>query len=356
MDKRVQELAEQVNGNRKYLAETKWPDFTKGLEGWEKGTIGQLVENQAKHIATMAEDTRTAAIGSFEKFIFPLIRTVWPNLATQELVSVQPMEGPISMLFYLDFLAGTSKGNINKGDVMIDARTGMREEAKNYAAETVDLETIYNGSALSSGTPLANLSWTPIRPGTVAVTFVDAGSNEHTFYDNGNGAATYSSGGVTWAFTVNYLNGAIALTWNGGSQIGPVQATYDVNQEGPDFANNTIPQMDASLTSAPVVARPMRLRARWSVDVAAQLRAIHGLEAEMELTEALAQQIRFGIDNKIINDLWKVAGAGTLGIDLTPPGVNIPWFTHQMGFMKELQTLSNMIFKATRRGFGNWVV
>ena len=98
----------------------------------------------------------------------------------------------------------------------------------------------------------------------------------------------------------------VTLTIVGGGTLSNIEATYDYNSEGVDFANNPIPQLDASLTSAPVVSHPDKLRARWSVEVAAQLKAIHGLDAEMELTEALAQQIRFGIDNKIINDLYEL--------------------------------------------------
>jgi hypothetical protein len=180
--------------------------------------------------------------------------------------------------------------------------------------------------------------------------------------DNGSGALAFAnSGGASGASsgTIVYQGtsaGTLALTLgtSSGSNSG-VTVTYDYNSEGPDFANNSIPQLDASLTSAPVVSRANKLRARWSVEVAAQLKAIHGLDAEVELTEALAQQIRFGIDNKIINDLYRVAGAGAVSFDVTPSS-GIPYFTHQMAVIKTLQGGSNQIFKKTRRGFGNWIV
>jgi len=140
-DKRVHDLMEQVNNKRAVLSEGKWSDYCEGLPRWDKNILATLLENEAQHIAGLDEDTRSSAIGSFEKFIFPMIRAVWPNLVSQELVSVQPMEGPISMLFFLDFTAGTAKGQVTKGQELITARTGMREEAQAYQSETVTLES-----------------------------------------------------------------------------------------------------------------------------------------------------------------------------------------------------------------------
>ena len=345
-DKRIQDLMEQVNQKRSHLAEERWGDYCEGTKGWDRSVLAQLLENEASHIAGLDEETRTSAIGSFEKFIFPMIRAVWPNLASQELVSVQPMEGPMSMLFFLDFTAGSDKGSIKKGDPLITARTGMREEAQTYASETIDLE--------SMTTTTGSLTYAPVRPGSLSITFTHNVEGSLTATDNGNGTASVTSNAVTVSWAINYVTGAYTATVGSGS-ISAVQATYEYNSEGPDFANNTIPQLDATLTSAPVVSRPEKLRARWSVEVAAQLKSIHGLDAEMELTEALAQQVRFGIDNKIINDLWRVAVGGNVTFDVTP-AAGIPYFTHQMALIKTLQSGSNMIFKETRRGFGNWIV
>lgn len=355
-DKRVHDLMEQVNNKHAVLAEGKWSDYCEGLPRWDKSILATLLENEAQHIAGLDEDTRSSAIGSFEKFIFPMIRAVWPNLVSQELVSVQPMEGPISMLFFLDFTAGTAKGGVTKGQELITARTGMREEAQAYQSETV-LGEVVSGTKTTGNT--FQLGFTPVRPGSFSVSFKDSGANvpgtTWTATDNGAGTATASyATGVVTTFAINYTTGLVTMTTN-GANVTAINLTYDYNSEGVDFANNPIPQLDASLTSAPVVSHPDKLRARWSVEVAAQLKAIHGLDAEMELTEALAQQIRFGIDNKIINDLYRIAAAGVVSFDVTP-AAGIPYFTHQMALMKTLQSGSNQIFKQTRRGFGNWIV
>jgi hypothetical protein len=361
-DKRVLDLSEQVSNKKANLTENKWKDYCSDLPKWDKGVLATLLEEEAKHIASLDEETRTAAIGSFEKFIFPMIRAVWPNLVSQELVSVQPMEGPISMLFFLDFTAGTAKGAVKKGQELITARTGMREEAQTYQSETVQFEAISGNKTTGTG---ATTNFGPIRPGSFSATFDNYTSGpavietDLVITDNGNGGGTLVEGtsGDTFTLSLNYVTGVWTVAFSGGTTatMRNIVLTYDYNSEGPDFANNPIPQLDASLTSSPVVSHPDKLRARWSVEVAAQLKAIHGLDAEMELTEALAQQIRFGIDNKIINNLWRIAAAGDVTFDVAP-AAGIPYFTHQMALIKTLQSGSNMIFKETRRGFGNWIV
>lgn len=338
LDKRVLDLTEQVNNQRGQLAEARWGDFCDGLTGWDRGVVAQLLENEAEHLATLTEETRTSAIGTFEKFIFPMIRAVWPNLVSQELVSVQPMEGPISMLFFLDFTAGSNKGAIKKGDVLISSRTGMNEFAQNYQSEVVEDEPVADYAGAGS----KNLSYTPIRPGSVQLTIGGT-----TISDDGAGGFTDTVAGNTW--TINYTTGALTST---GADT-DISVTYEYNSEMSDLT----PQLDASLTSAPVVSRGQKIRARWSVEVAAQLKAVHGLDAEVELTEALAQQIRFGIDNQIINNLFNIAQSPPVSFDVNPPaGSNIPYFTHQMALVKTLAQASNGIFKTTRRGYGNWIV
>ena len=205
-DKRVHDLMEQVNNKRSILSEGKWSDYCEGLPRWDKNVLATLLENEAQHIAGLDEDTRSSAIGSFEKFIFPMIRAVWPNLVSQELVSVQPMEGPISMLFFLDFTAGSTKGAVTKGQELITARTGMREEAQAYQSETVSLEAGY-GTKVTGNT--VQLQYLPVRPGSFSLSFEDSAATAptatQTVTDNGAGygITSYASGKST-AIAINY--------------------------------------------------------------------------------------------------------------------------------------------------------
>jgi hypothetical protein len=352
-DKRIMDLTEQVNSQRGNLAENRWNDYCENLTGWDRGVVAQLLENEASHLASLTEETRTSSIGSFEKFIFPMIRAVWPNLVSQELVSVQPMEGPISMLFFLDFTAGSAKGNVKKGDTLISSRRGNNENAFEYQSEFVKDEPVTKFAAGSPTARTQTLAYRPVRPGSLVLS-ATYNSASFTATDDGAGnlvglptAGSFGSG------QINYTTGVITLNVGTSSDVDPVTAQYEYNSEMSDL----VPQLDASLTSAPVISRADKLRARWSVEVAAQLKAVHGLDAEVELTEALAQQIRFGIDNKLINNLFGIAAAGNVSFDVNPPaGSNIPYFTHQMSLVKTMAQGSNQIFKETRRGYGNWIV
>jgi hypothetical protein len=292
-----------------------------------------------------------------------MIRTVWPNLVSQELVSVQVMDGPVSMLFYMDFTAGSGKGSVKPGDALASARSGQNENAYTYGMEKVELEST---STITAGATLTGtLTYVPVRPGSVVFTFVPtliAGSVEQptvSIYDDGNGALSVGStsvGAVTAAGTINYQNGKYSVPITGAQNANYTYAsgafTYDYNSEGSD----SVPVVDLELTATPVISRPSKLRARWSTEVAAMMRAVHGLDAELELTEGLAQQIRFGIDNDIINNLYRIASGGSVTFDETPPATSVPYFTHQMTLTKELQNGANQIFQKTRRGFANWIV
>ncbi|MEI7590600.1 MAG: hypothetical protein WCJ49_04750 [Deltaproteobacteria bacterium] len=364
MESRVQTLMEQVADKRKNLTESVWGKYVETLPtetpNWEKGNLAQILENQAKYYASQGininEDTTTGNVASFEKFIFPMIRTVWPNLVSQELVSVQVMDGPVSMLFYMDFTAGSSKGSVRPGDALANARSGMNENAYTYAMEKVEAETL--ATLVSGNTTSAYLSYVPVRPGGVVISFTETlvappnTETTYTMYDDGNGGLSAAGTAVTGG-TINYQTGHVHIVTGVDVTVAYslTQATYDYNSEGSD----TVPIVDLELTAAPVVSRPSKLRARWSTEVAAMMRAVHGLDAELELTEGLAQQLRFGIDNNIINDLWRIASGGSTSFNEIPP-TGIPYFTHQMTLTKELQNGSNQIFKKTRRGFANWIV
>jgi hypothetical protein len=221
----------------------------------------------------------------------------------------------------------------------------MNEYAQNYQSELVENEPVADTAASA----YAMLAYTPIRPGSVSITYTGAtGPATGTVTDDGAGGFTATIGGSV--LTINYTTGKLSVATQNATDI---SATYEYNSEMSDL----VPQLDASLTSAPVVSRGQKIRARWSVEVAAQLKAVHGLDAEVELTEALAQQIRFGIDNQIINNLFNIAASPTVSFDVNPPaGSNIPYFTHQMALVKTLAQASNGIFKTTRRGYGNWIV
>ena len=101
----------------------KWEPVLEGIgSDYTRRVTAQLLENQAKSIVEerLSEDitaaaTTTGQLGTFQKFAFPLVRRVYPQLIANSLVGVQPMQGPVSQVFYL----GNSRarnGGADSGD------------------------------------------------------------------------------------------------------------------------------------------------------------------------------------------------------------------------------------------------
>lgn len=69
----------------------KWSRLLEGvLDPQVRVNMAKLYENQTNHLLQLNEETRTANVGEFLKYIFPVLRRVWPNLIANEIVSVQP--------------------------------------------------------------------------------------------------------------------------------------------------------------------------------------------------------------------------------------------------------------------------
>jgi hypothetical protein len=94
----------------------KWSPVLEGINNdYTKSVTAQLLENQAKSILAEKQDrvdedapTTVGKLGTFQKFAFPLVRRVYPQLIANSIVGVQPMGGPVSQIFYLgaDRVAG----------------------------------------------------------------------------------------------------------------------------------------------------------------------------------------------------------------------------------------------------------
>ena len=89
----------------------RWSPLLEGITDDEiRQTTAVLLENQAKSILTesqkdgsLQEATTVGNLGTFQKFAFPLVRRVFPELISNRIVGVQPMQGPVSQVFYLGY-------------------------------------------------------------------------------------------------------------------------------------------------------------------------------------------------------------------------------------------------------------
>ncbi len=165
-----------------------------------------------------------------------------------------------------------------------------------------------------------------------------------------------------------------------GGALGSVVGTTPWGLEGTNTltgtgTNTDIPEIDIRVDSVAVTAITKKLKARWTPELAQDLNAYHNLDAEVELTSILSEQIALEIDQEILNDLVKGATAGTMywsrrpgkfvnrltGVDITANGAQLPDFTGTVSawyetLVETINDLSAQIHRKTLRGGANFIV
>jgi len=302
----------------------------------ERDTLAML-ENVMRE-SNMQESTSLVNIGSFEKWALPMVRAIFPNLILQDLVSVQPMDGPTTLIFWMKFLYGKTKGRALAGQDM------LANPHEDYASEQIDAEVLATGTgAVANYT--GTLQWTPVQPGAVVIT---AGALTVTDDGNGNLIGDIAAG----TNSIDYTTGAFDVTFsaNVGASV-QVIASYKFDME----ANVNQPEIDMTLVSKPVKAEPMTLIARWSEYAQQDLLKLHGDSAEGELTKAQGAEIKAMIERRVLSQILRNASL-TGATWSSSPGTGVSQLDHYQSFVTRLIENSNQIYGATKRARGNWMV
>jgi len=339
----------------------KWNKLLEGvpartpIERHARNVTAMLFENQARHLKGLNEDTRQMNVGSFTKFIFPILRRVFPNLIANEIVSVQPMTGPVGAVFYLDYVYSTNKGPTAAGNVM------PRDFDKDYTSEFVNGEMLATGNGVDFGGAGAalntNLSFTPVRPLDTTRNFSavvkelnpTTGAVIQTATDDGVGGFT----GAVASGTINYSNGSISgFKFTAAALVGSqIKCFYFYDGE----MNTKLPTLSLDVKKKLIEAIPRRLKSLWSSEAAEDLRALHGVDAEGEMVATAANEIALEIDREIIQELFQLSTGTTASFDRIPPaGINE--LDHLRGLLTQISTVSNIIHKKTLRAPANWIV
>jgi len=348
----------------------KW-EKTGLLEGLrtetEKAGMAQLLENQARQLVKEATSTGTTA-GSEEwnGVALPLVRRIFAEFAAKEFVSVQPMNLPSGLIFYLDFKYGTAQPGFDADN---NSRTGDPFGSPNADDSMFGVTT--TGSDATGGlygagrfgysinnTSSVGLSTTSVATSSAAAT--SASLNFDSSFINSNYKTvtvnvptdadlyavrswTFTSGSTeiipVQAFstiTSNYTASFVVTTAqaaNISSSIGagtlrinyskqPTDITRgdfeDANPFRGSSANtgiNTgvdidIPEINLEMQSEPIVAKTRKLKAVWTPEFAQDLNAYHSIDAEAELTSMLSEYVSMEIDLEILDML--IAAAPTV--------------------------------------------
>jgi hypothetical protein len=294
-----------------YLSEPlqqKWngvldhPDLPKIDDPYRKAVTAVVLENQAVEMQKAGMITETAnqtgaAIQNFDPILISLVRRSLPNLIAYDVCGVQPMTGPTGLIF------------------------AMRSR---YSSQT-GTEAFYNeANTFFSG---SNAAITAAQLAQITSLSLAANTTE-TFTSN--------------AFAVG------AMTTNQGENLGD------------GAAGNTFQEMAFSIEKVTVTAKTRALKAEYSMELAQDLKAVHGLDAETELANILSTEILAEINREVIRTIYGVAklgaqvGTTTRGVFDLDTDSNGRWMVEKIkGLAFQIEREANTIAKQTRRGKGN---
>jgi hypothetical protein len=390
----------------------KW-DATGLLEGLgseiEKNNMSMILENQAKQLVTeaslsgggVAGGTFTAGTGEqWAGVALPLVRKVFSSIAAQEFVSVQPMNLPSGLVFFLDFQYGTSKspftsgGNVYESGSMYGLTEGDAPSEGLYGAGRFSY-SINNTSSDSLTITSASTTWADFdydsafsasaidgtyKKLTIAKTDLPNGDFKGVRAFILSGSAV-SNEGVLQTFTREEGSNVVFFSANGNLDSGDT-VTYQLqpldNERGDFEDGNTtlngengtisIPEINVKLKSEAIVAKTRKLKAVWTPEFAQDLNAYQSLDAEAELTSIMSEYIAMEIDLEILDmligsapsnntEVWSAknneAIDGAVTSDLGFYNSQGQWF-QTLG--TKLQKVSNKIHQLTLRGGANFLV
>jgi len=289
------------------------------MESGAHGSYQTLTETSASPYAAavnaMGGSSSTAGAGGIDTFdpvLISLVRRAMPNLIAYDICGVQPMTGPTGLIFAMRSKYNDQSNNGNAGG---------------YAGVQAN-ETFYNE---------VNTAFSSVVGGGNQV----GNNNVGTFPGNSNTSPLTSLADYNAA---------------GGMATSQAETLGTYNQ--PDFA-----QMAFSIEKVTVTAKSRALKAEYTMELAQDLKAIHGLDAETELANILSAEILAEINREVVRtiNITAVAGAQdnttTAGVFDLDTDSNGRWSVEKFkGLMFQLEREANQIAKQTRRGKGNIVI
>ena len=416
------------NPQRQLLEQTrqlvkKW-EPTGLLEGMEDETkrhgMAVLLENQAGQLIQEASVTGGQNAEEWSGVALPLVRRIFGELAAQDFVSVQPMNLPSGLIFYLDFKYGTDQtGNHTENSDVYGNTSGSNTDAtgglygagkfgysindKDTAALAIHASNVDADEFTSGSVAWSDVEFEPDLSASVAL-----GANA----DNGLVKITTS----TLAYTNADTDGvrAFSISGSGYDEFFPAYTKFDkdnsqisfivkksvatkpltavvsyhaqptTNYSRTDFEATTgnidanpeadidIPELDIALKSIPIIAKTRKLKAVWTPELAQDLNAYHSVDAEAELTSLLSEYISMEIDLEILDMLKANASAkeekwsARVGFEFNSA---TSLFEEQSGASNaytkgewfqtlgnKIQSVSNAIHQKTLRGGANFIV
>ena len=246
--------------------------------------------------------TATGPVAGFDPVLISLIRRSMPKLIAYDICGVQPMTGPTGLIFAMRSTKGTNR------------------DTNNSAVETFFNEVDTEHSSENSADGLASNDQTGSNPGLLA-----------------DGASNYTIGGQ-------------GMTTAQSEALG-------------DGSSNHFNEMGFSIEKVTVTAKSRALKAEYSLELAQDLKAVHGLDAESELANILSTEVLAEINREVVRTVYKIARPGaqnntaTAGVFDLDVDSNGRWSVEKFkGLLFQIERDMNAIGHETRRGKGNILI
>ena len=304
-----------------YLSEQlvkKWqpilehPELPKVTDSYKRAVTAVILENQERAIkedrAFMSESapqnsTDASYVQNWDPIMISLVRRAMPNLIAYDICGVQPMTGPTGLIF------------------------AMRAK---YSSQSAAAEALFDAADTDfSGRNAAGSS-----TGGFSST-ADSGTNPGLLNDSP--AGTYTTG--------------TGMTTAAAEALG-------------DASGNSFAEMAFSIEKSTVTAKSRALKAEYTMELAQDLKAIHGLDAETELANILSAEILAEINREIVRTIYINSERGAQTGNVTTAGIfdldtdsNGRWSVERFkGLMFQVEREANSIAQRTRRGKGNILI
>jgi len=287
--------------------------FLREQQSFESGTsmLTEAPLNVAGTGGFGSDATAAGPVAGFDPVLISLIRRSMPNLIAYDLAGVQPMSGPTGLIF------------------------AMRSQTYKEGSRS---ETFYDEvDSAFSGQPY--------------------GFDNNSGTDQNVGMGTTTQAGTNPG-VLNPVGSATSTAYNVGQGLPTADAE---SLDG--SANNAFNQMAFSIEKVTVTAKSRALKAEYSLELAQDLKAIHGLNAEAELANILSTEILAEINREVIRTIYKVAEqgavqnvaqAGQFDLDIDSNG---RWSVEKFkGLLFQIERDANAIAQRTRRGKGNIIL
>ena len=288
-------------------------DLPKIEDNYKKAVTAVILENQEKALnedrATLEEaaplNSTGSGISNWDPILISLVRRAMPNLVAYDICGVQPMTGPTGLIFAMKarYQDDANADRLGQSEALFnEARSKFSAGNSDDIDNTADVDPV-----------------------------------DDPF--DASGPETYAGD------TVAGMSTAASEALGDGSGSG-----------------NHFNEMSFTIEKATVTAKSRALKAEYTLELAQDLKAIHGLDAESELANILSSEILAEINREVVRNVnlqaktgaASTASAGTFNLDVDANG---RWSVEKFkGLLFQIERESNVIAKETRRGKGNFIL